>query len=57
MKLNKIITCDKAVLKELCKILKVPYDKNIIGFPKEGVFKNNIFDIMKLSDIIKERAI
>lgn len=37
---TKYITFDKSALKELCNILKVPYDKNIIAFTKKGAITN-----------------
>jgi len=43
--IDKVITFEKSALKDICKILDVPYDKNIIGFTKEGVIKN-IFDLI-----------
>jgi len=46
MKIDKVITFKKSALKDICKILNVPYDKKIIGFTKEGVIKN-IFDLMQ----------
>ena len=44
--IDKVITFEKSALKDICKILDVPYDKNIIGFTKEGVIKN-IFDLIQ----------
>ena len=44
-KKRKIITFDKSVLRDICKMLNVPYDKDIIAFTKRGVYKN-IFDLI-----------
>ena len=43
--MNKVITFEKSALKEICRDLNVPYDKNIIAFTKKGAVKN-IFDFI-----------
>lgn len=50
---QKIIMFDKSALPALCEMLKVSFDPNIIAFTKEGVFKNNIADVIKLADKLK----
>ena len=42
---SKIITFEKSALKEICKMLNVPYSKDIIAFTKKGAIKN-IFDLI-----------
>ena len=36
---DKVITFDKSALKDICEMLNVPYDEDIIGFTKYGVIK------------------
>ena len=43
---RKIITFDKSALKEICRLLGIPYDKKIIAFTKKGAIKN-IFDLIE----------
>ena len=52
---NKIITFDKSALKSICKLLKVPYDKNIVGFTKEGIIKGDLCSLVELSDKLKDK--
>ena len=43
--LKKVITFEKSALKDLCKMLNVKYDKNIIAFTKKGTI-TNIWDLL-----------
>lgn len=43
---EKVITFEKSALKEICKMLNVPYDENIIAFTKKGVIRN-VFDLIE----------
>lgn len=52
---TKIITFDKSALKDICKLLKVPYDKHIAGFTKEGVVKDDLCSLIQLSDKIEDK--
>lgn len=44
---EKIITFNKSALRDICKMLDVPYDKNIIAFTKQGTI-TNIWDLVEL---------
>jgi len=37
---KKVITFEKSALRDICTILGIPYDKNIIAFTKKGAIKN-----------------
>ena len=43
---ERIITFDKSALKEICRLLKIPYDKDIVAFTKKGAIKN-IFELIE----------
>lgn len=42
---GKIITFEKSALKEICEMLDVPYDPEIICFTREGAIKN-LLDVL-----------
>jgi hypothetical protein len=52
---SKIVTFEKSALKEICKSLGVPYDKDIIAFTKKGLFKKGLFSIIELSEMLNAK--
>ena len=45
-KKSLVITFDKSALKDICKMLNIPYSKDIIAFTKKGVLTNS-FDLVE----------
>jgi len=50
----KVITCERELLDQTCEMLSVVYEEDVIAITKKGVYRDNIFDIIKLSDEIEE---
>ena len=49
----KVITFDPSALPALCRMLKVPFDPDIVAFTKTGIVKKGLLNLIKLSDTLK----